>query len=105
MVAESTIEEVVRRLCEAAGPARIILFGSQARGDAGEQSDVDLLVVQRDVLDRHLEIVRLRDALRPLLIPFDIIVASQQQVADRGDVPGTVLHEALKEGKVLHDSL
>ena len=99
------IIEVVQRLSEAAGPARIILFGSQARGESNDESDVDLLVVERGMDDRHAEMVRLRDALRPLLIPFDILVASQQQVADWGEVPGTVLHEALRDGRVLHDSL
>ena len=42
---DRTVQEMVRRLAEAVQPERIILFGSHARGDAGLDSDVDLLVI------------------------------------------------------------
>jgi predicted nucleotidyltransferase len=47
---QNTVSEIARRLAEAMGDAlvRIILFGSCARGTAGEDSDVDLLVVVKD---------------------------------------------------------
>ena len=42
---DSVLAEVVRRLAEAYQPERIYLFGSKARGDAGPDSDYDLLVI------------------------------------------------------------
>ncbi|NLC58936.1 MAG: nucleotidyltransferase domain-containing protein [Armatimonadetes bacterium] len=106
MVTEETLQEAVRLLREAAAdPVRIILFGSQARGDAGEESDLDLLVVKKEVANRHAEMVRLRHALNPIRMPIDVLVASEEHVRDWGPVPGTVYHEALTEGRVLHDSL
>jgi predicted nucleotidyltransferase len=103
-VTEETITEAVRLLREAARPLRIILFGSQARGDAGEGSDVDFLVVESEVPDRHREMIRLRDALRPLRIPVDVLVATEEHVREWGSVPGTVFHDALSEGRVVYDA-
>src|SRR5690242_13778910 len=42
------LAEAVHRLVEAYQPERIYLFGSVARGDAGPDSDYDLLVVVPD---------------------------------------------------------
>ena len=42
------LAEIVRRLVEAFHPERIYLFGSHARGEAGPDSDYDLLVVVPD---------------------------------------------------------
>jgi predicted nucleotidyltransferase len=39
------LAEIVRRLVEAYHPERIYLFGSHARGEAGPDSDYDLMVV------------------------------------------------------------
>lgn len=60
---EELIERAGRALLDAASsPARVILFGSHARGDAHEGSDLDLLVIEREVDDRAAESVRLRRA-------------------------------------------
>jgi predicted nucleotidyltransferase len=42
------LADIVRRLVAAYGPERIYLFGSMARGDAGPDSDYDVLVVVAD---------------------------------------------------------
>lgn len=44
-VADAKLAEVVRRLIEAYDPEKIYLFGSKARGDAGPDSDYDLMVI------------------------------------------------------------
>jgi predicted nucleotidyltransferase len=100
---EETIELAARRLADAAGQgARVILFGSHARGGATRYSDLDFLVIEPEVQSRHAEAVRLRRSLRGLLVPVDVIVASNGQVDQWGDVRGTVIHAALSEGRVLH---
>jgi hypothetical protein len=43
----------VERIVERAHPARIVVFGSQARGEAGSDSDIDLLVIEDVVTDRQ----------------------------------------------------
>lgn len=104
MIARNTIEEAVGLLKEAATPQRIILFGSYARGNPGEDSDLDFLVVENRVSDRRMEMVRLRRILRPLRIPVDIIVATEDQVEEWGGLPGTALYHALKEGEVMYEA-
>ncbi|KAF0206005.1 MAG: hypothetical protein FD173_479 [Gallionellaceae bacterium] len=103
MISESTIQQAVDRLVAAANPSKIILFGSYARGDATEDSDLDLMVVEREVPNKFNEIVRLRQALRPLHIPVDVLVYSQDFVNEWGHLPGTALYWALNEGRVLHE--
>jgi predicted nucleotidyltransferase len=105
VVADEVIEDAGRRLAEAAGsPVRVILFGSHARGDAGPGSDLDFVVIEPHVASRHAEMVRLRRALRGLRMPIDVLVYSDEQVQEWSSVPGTVLHAALNEGRVLVDT-
>ncbi|MBN2488709.1 MAG: nucleotidyltransferase domain-containing protein [Methanosarcinaceae archaeon] len=104
MITNSTIKEAVKRLKEAASPAKIILFGSYARGEAHEDSDLDFLVIEYSVADPRYEMVRLRDVLRPMRLPVDIIVTSVDKIRDWGSLPGTILYEAIEEGIVLYEA-
>ena len=102
MTTEDTIRRAVNTLTADPLPLRIILFGSQARGDANAGSDIDLLVVESQVPDRATEMVRLRRLLRRLPAAFDVLVYTQEELDRWGKEPGSALYWALKEGKVLH---
>ena len=104
MVAESTLDEVTKRLVEQFAPIRIILFGSQARGTADDRSDVDLLVVcpvngrKRDLM------VAMDRALSGLGIARDVIVLTPEEYERHRHIPGTVARPAALEGRILYDS-
>lgn len=99
---DADIERAARTLAETAGsPVRVILFGSHARGEARAGSDLDFLVIEPEVADRHAEMVRLRSALHGMRRPIDVLVYSEVQVEEWGEARGTVLHAALSEGRVL----
>ncbi len=101
MIDEAVIAEVGRRLAAAAPSARVILFGSHARGEAGPQSDLDLLVVEPTVDNPVNESVRLRRTLRGLGLFADVIVVSEDEAERWGQTYGTVIHAALSEGHTL----
>ncbi len=95
-------QEITRRIVAAANPIKVILFGSRARGATHPGSDLDLLVIERDPVSARQEAIRLRRLLRDLEIPIDIIVIGQSFAERYGDIPGSVLYPALREGVVLY---
>jgi uncharacterized protein len=98
------IKRLTELLVEAARPKRIIMFGSQARGDAGEASDLDVMVVEEGVSDRAGEMVRLNRLLRALDIPVDLLVVSAEKFNYWCDTPGNVYFEAATEGEILYEA-
>ena len=95
-------QEITRRIVDTANPVKVILFGSRARGTAHPDSDFDLLVIEHDPVSAHQEEIRLRRRLRDLEIPVDIIVVGQSFAERYGDIPGSVLYPAFREGMVLY---
>ncbi len=96
------IQRMVRRIVRDFHPERVILFGSHARGEAGPDSDVDLLVVMPVEGLKHKKQVEIRVALHDIRIPKDIIVTTPEDFAWRKDVVGTIEYPAVREGKVLY---
>jgi len=93
---------MVRRIVRRFRPERVVLFGSHARGDAGPESDVDLLVVMPVDGSKRQRQLEVRMALHDIRTPVDVIVTSPEDFAWRKDVVGTVEWPASREGKVLY---
>jgi predicted nucleotidyltransferase len=103
MISCERIREAVDILVREARPERIILFDSNTRGQAGPESDVDLLVVERKVPDTRSEIARLRHALSPLRLPVDVVVTTSDRVTSAwADYSGSYLYDAAREGETLY---
>lgn len=86
-----TIKRLTELLIQAAEPNRIIMFGSQARGEAAADSDFDVMVVEEAVSDRAAEMVRLNRLLRSLDIPVDLLAVSAEKFNYWCDTPGNVI--------------
>lgn len=99
---QEQLDRVVKRIVKKFDPEKIILFGSQARGGAGPDSDIDLLVVMavEDSVDEKGLAISL--ALPDLPIPVDVIVTTPENFAWRKDIVGTIEWPATREGKVLY---
>jgi uncharacterized protein len=100
----TAIETAVERLAAAADPRQIILFGSHARDQENEGSDLDFLVIVSGEVNRYAEMVRLRRAIGSIGMPVDVLVYSEEEVRRRGARPGSALYAAQREGQVLYDN-
>jgi len=99
---QASIDRMVKGIVSNFHPDQIILFGSHARGDAGPDSDVDLVIVmavEGSIRDKRLEI---RLALHDIRVPLDILVSSPEDFAWRKEVVGTIEWPAAREGVVLY---
>jgi uncharacterized protein len=81
-----------------------LLFGSYARGDSTPDSDLDLMVILPGHPDKVAEMIRLRQTIGAVGTGVDVLVFSEDEALRRGQVPGTVVYWANKEGKVLYDA-
>ncbi len=106
-ITDELLGRMARRIVDAVDPEQVILFGSRARGDHRDRSDVDLIVIEAEPFgperSRHGEMLRLYEALRGFRIPTDLLVYSQEDVDYWRDSRNHVLARALREGKVLYE--
>lgn len=93
---------MVERIAGRFKPEKIILFGSQACGNAGPDSDVDLLVVLAVCKDRKAATVSIMKSLADLPVGKDIVVTTAEELETRGKLASTILYPALREGKVVY---
>lgn len=101
---DNLVEGMVRRLVDKFHPDQVILFGSRARGEAGPDSDVDLLVVLPRVDSRTEAALAMRLALRDYDIVKDIVVTTSEDLRRRANLVGTIEYPATHHGKVLYAS-
>jgi predicted nucleotidyltransferase len=93
---------MVRRIVKRFHPDRVILFGSHARGTAGPDSDVDLLVVMSVTGSKREKQLEVRRALHEFKVSKDIIVTTPEDFEWRKEIPGTIERPAAREGKVVY---
>ena len=79
-------------------------LGSQARGEAASDSDLDIMVVEEKPANRFAEIVRLNRLLRSFDMAIDLLVVSDANFQYWRDTPGNVYYEAATEGQVLYEA-
>ncbi|HEV7505556.1 MAG TPA: nucleotidyltransferase domain-containing protein [Thermoanaerobaculia bacterium] len=106
-VSDDLLSQMAQVIVQEVKPERIILFGSHARGEARPDSDIDLLVIEREGFgkqrSRRREAALLWRALAHFPVPKDILVYSQKEAAAWKDSPSHFLAQALREGKVLYE--
>jgi uncharacterized protein len=102
---DPVLTEVVRRLAEAYHPDRIYLFGSMARGEAGPDSDYDIMVVVPDQSPpAHRSCDLAYRLLRGLRIAKDVLVWPRMEFEGRLHLNASLPSTILREGKLLYGS-
>ena len=102
MVAFNEIEKVARKIGEQTGARAVVLFGSHARGQAGTNSDVDLLVIAESDLPRHKRSRQLHLMFKPYPFAMDILVYTPNEVDTEREFEFSFISRVLKEGKRLY---
>jgi predicted nucleotidyltransferase len=92
------IDRLVQMVVTAVRPLRIVLFGSAARGEMRSDSDVDVLVVMPQGTHRRKTAQRLYRQMGGLGMPFDIVVATPEDLELHRSNPGLIYGTILREG-------
>jgi len=103
MLNDKTLQQITSSVLKVSDPKKIILFGSYARKEADEDSDLDLLVIEQEIVDRGQEMIKIRNANGDVGVGVDVIVCSEAYVNEWGHIRSTLIHQALKEGKILYE--
>ena len=104
-VSSEVLQEIVDRLVQGLRSERIYLFGSRVRNRAGEDSDVDLLVVVPDSdLPRHRREAFSYDLLWGLTVPVDVVVLTRAEFQRASRVKTSLVATVQAEGELLYGS-
>jgi predicted nucleotidyltransferase len=100
--AQKALPVIKRRIVRRFKPEQIILFGSQARGEANQYSDIDLLVVMPPMSDAKAASRGIRAAASGLPIDTEVIVTTRSELIANIDLIGSVLRPAIREGITIY---
>ena len=103
MVEKATLENIIDRIVDVAAPDRIILFGSSARGDWGQDSDVDLLII-KDGEDALTVMSRIYGEMQGVGAAVDALVVSSDDVERYKNSHSLIIKPALQDGVVVYES-
>ncbi|MBI5764106.1 MAG: nucleotidyltransferase domain-containing protein [Planctomycetes bacterium] len=104
VVDDQFLNEVVRRILSVGSPRRIVLFGSHARGEAHDSSDLDLMIIEDrcDQPPQH-RATNYRMALTGVHPAKDIVVYDVDEVREWAGVAQAFVTTALREGRMLYE--
>lgn len=100
---EEFLREIRKRIVDAFAPEQVILFGSYAERRATADSDLDLLVVTEQPVNRKERLARTQDLFRDMLLPIQVITISRQEFEETRDVIGGIAYPAAKYGRVIYE--
>ena len=103
-VKQKSIDAILQRILAVTQPERVILFGSAATGEMSRDSNIDLLILESAPKNPRELTLRIRQSLRGLGYPFDIIVMSAERFEESKNVIGGIAYPANKYGRVIYEA-
>lgn len=103
MITEYIVQSMTERIVRSFSPEKIIVFGSWARNEATEDSDIDFLVITSYNGSKRDIQVAIRRELKGFGVPKDVIVATREEIEEKRDLPGYLYGTAIREGKVVYE--
>lgn len=98
------LNQLTKTIVDQVHPLRIVLFGSRARGTAGPDSDIDLMILMPNGTHRRHTAQKLRREIQGIGAPYDLVVATPFDLERYGNSPGLIYRDILREGKVVYDA-
>src|ERR1700720_1941767 len=108
--AKEPFKSIVEAVLTVTEPAAVILFGSHARGDACQESDIDLLVIRKNDFEpgesRRKELGSLYRAITETCeAPKDVLLFTKSEFLNWKDTTNHMISVASKEGRVLYGQI
>ena len=97
------IDEISTRIIENIDPEKIILFGSYAKGNHNEDSDLDLIIVKQSNLPKHKRGIEIRRLFYGLLIPMDLKVYTPEEFENELKNKYSFLNSVLKGSRTIYE--
>jgi len=99
------VQMVIQKIVEVSRPRKLILFGSYVHGDMHLSSDLDILVITgNNIKNTRKESVRIRRALKGIIMSMDILVVQENKLEELVNTPGLIYKEAIRKGKIVYES-
>ena len=103
MIEKAKINEIVSKIALHFDPYKIILFGSYASGNATNDSDLDLLIIQETELPRHKRSFDIQKSLKGSMIPMDILVYTIKEFEEERNQKNSFLHSLIQNSEILYE--
>lgn len=104
---DTILQDMVHAIVQEVDPERIILFDSQARGNANADSDFDLLIVEKEPFGKQRskwkELSKIRRALLDVPYALDLFVSSESEIQEWKDSSFHIIAQILREGQVVYE--
>lgn len=105
MTVNEYITFILEKIISFYQPEKVYLFGSQARGDATEDSDIDFLIIHNSHEPKRQRALPFRKLLRGQTVyPVDILIYTPDEFENEQSIMGTIAYHVVKEGTVLYGS-
>ena len=102
----SGVYDIIKQTARSFLPdARVLLFGSYARGDNNKDSDYDLMVITPHLFTQK-EKMRASSSIHKAIIkmihaPVDVLMYSEAEILEKKELPGHIVRSALKDAITL----
>lgn len=96
------VKNIVKQIIEKYKPQKIIIFGSFIKGGFNKDSDVDFLIIKREVPEYGTERIREISRLIERNIACDFLVYKPDEIEERIKLGDPFIKSILKEGKIVY---
>lgn len=100
---QNKMREALDRIIDVSDPQKIIIFGSSARDEQGENSDFDLLVIKEGNYKKGELVEDIYMNLVGVGHPVDIVLVTPEELDLYRDSNSSVIKPALEEGKLVYE--